>query len=49
MKTNLNLYTTKEEYYETKRLSSFSMVSVVGSFLINLLIIGYAVVNAFIM
>ena len=37
--------TTKEEYYEGKRLSAFSMVSVAGSFAINALIIVYAIIN----
>ena len=45
MNSNINLYATKEEYYETKRLSTFSMVSVAGSLIINILIIGYAVIN----
>ena len=45
MNSNVNLYSTKEEYYETKRLSTFSMVSVAGSFIINALIIGYALVS----
>ena len=39
------VYTTKEEYYEGKRLSTFSMVSVAGSFLINAIIIVYAIIN----
>ena len=38
----------KEKYYEEKRLSVFSMISVGGSFLINALIIGYAVVASII-
>lgn len=46
MNSNINLYATKEEYYETKRLSTFSMVSVAGSLIINALIIGYAVISA---
>ena len=46
MNSNVNLYATKEEYYETKRLSTFSMVSVAGSLIINALIIGYAVISA---
>ena len=41
-------YSEKENYYEGKRLSVFSMVSVAGSFLINALIIGYAIVSAII-
>ena len=45
MNSNINLYATKEEYYETKRLSTFSMVSVAGSLIINALIIGYAVIS----
>ena len=40
------VYTSKEEYYERKRLSTFSMVSVAGSFLINALIIVYAIISA---
>ena len=46
MNSNINLYTTKEEYYETKNLSSFSMISIVGSLIINVLIIGYAIINS---
>ena len=46
MNSNINLYATQEEYYETKRLSTFSMVSVAGSLIINALIIGYAVISA---
>ena len=42
------LYSDKENYYEGKRLSVFSMISVGGSFLINALIIGYAVVTSII-
>ena len=48
MNGNINLYANKEEYYETKRLSTFSMVSVAGSLIINVLIIGYAVISALI-
>ena len=43
-----NLYSDKESYYGEKRLSVFSMISVGGSFLINFLIIGYAIVSAII-
>lgn len=46
MNSNVNLYATKEEYYETKRLSTFSMVSVAGSLIINAFIIVYAVISA---
>ena len=46
MNSNINLYATKEEYYETKRLSGFSMLTIAGSFIINALIIGYAVITA---
>lgn len=46
MKSNVNLYATKEEYYETKRLSAFSMFSVAGSLVINALIIGYAIITS---
>ena len=45
MNSNINLYATKEEYYETKRLSTFSMVSVAGSLIINILIVGYAIIT----
>ena len=51
MNSNVNLYSNfsdKEEYYKTKRLSTFSMVSVAGSLIINALIIGYAVISALI-
>ena len=43
-----NLYNDKENYYTEKRLSVFGAVSVGGSFLINVLIIGYAIVSAII-
>ncbi len=43
-----NLYNDKDNYYEGKRLSVFSMISVGGSFVINALIIGYAIVSAII-
>ncbi len=46
MNSNINLYATKEEYYETKRLSSFSMISVAGSLIINILIVGYAIITS---
>lgn len=46
MKSNINLYATKEEYYETKKMSSFSMISVACSFIINALIIGYAIITS---
>ena len=42
------LYNDKESYYEGKRLSVFSMISVAGSFLINALIVGYAIVMSII-
>ena len=51
MNRNIDLYANfadKEEYYKTKRLSTFSMVSVAGSLIINVLIIGYAVISALI-
>ena len=44
--TAKNFYNDKEQYYSEKHLSSFSMVSVAGSFLINALIIVYAIISA---
>ena len=35
-------------YYEGKRFSAFSMIFAGGSFLINALIVGYAIVTAII-
>ena len=46
MNSNVNLYSTKEEYYETKELSSFSMFSIAASLVINILIIGYAIITS---
>ncbi len=43
-----NLYSDKESCYEEKPLSVFFVVSVGGSFLINALIIGYAIVSTII-
>lgn len=43
-----NLYNDKESYYEGKRPSDSSMMLVGASFLINALIIGYAIVSAII-
>ena len=37
-----------ENCYEGKRISVFSMISVAGSFLINALIVGYAIVMSII-
>ena len=45
MNSNINLYATKDEYYETKELSSFSMISIAGSLIINILIVGYAIIT----
>ena len=42
------LYNDKENYYEGKKMSVFSMISVAGSFLINALIVGYAIVMSII-
>ena len=41
-----SLYNDKENYYEGKQLSVFSMISIGGSFLINVLIVTYAIVSA---
>ena len=43
-----NLYNDKDSYYENKHLSGTSSVLVGISFLINALIIGYAIVSAII-
>lgn len=40
------LYNEKERYYSEKHLSSFSMVSVAGSLIINAMIITYAIISA---
>ena len=42
------LYNDKGSYYEGKKMSVFSMISVAGSFLINALIVGYAIVMSII-
>ena len=46
--TTKSTYNDKERYYSQKHLSSFSMVSVAGSLIINAMIIVYAIVSALI-
>ena len=46
--TAKKFYNDKERYYSEKHLSSFSIVSVAGSLIINAMIIGYAIISALI-
>ena len=41
-----NLYNDKENYYEGKSLSVFGAISIGSSFVINALIVGYAIISA---